>query len=482
MFQPSIIMGVKMELRYLSRALKITICSFFIASCQSGNFTLEDSNPLSLIKDKKIINFMGGNDKANQAKNPTKPLNDILSDALVDRNEGTDFITVLSAALEKDPVLISQKQIYDSKFSAIASSEARKEYQVTGTIYGGVEDITDNTKGVALGLNASRLVFDGGMLNAEIASKTFQAEAEKLNLQATIDTRAFRLGEIWLELERYQRLQQQIDERLAVLDPLIGQLEQVANAGIGDVSKVTAAQRTVSGIRVTQTNISEGLAKAQLDFLSAYGSIQGNISYDAEIVRDLIPDEISDGLAKKSPLLLAKYASYKATLENLKAAKAKKDFNIGLEARAMRPFAGSGYDSDESIGLVARKTLFNGGMLESEIDEAEAVANSALADVESAYRQGVRVVRSAQQSIESMDKAIVLARENAKVTSDEIVYLRQQLIIGGSTLDSVLSAEARLYEAESREINFLTNKRLAELQISSALGLLSSAIDIGLNK
>ena len=116
----------------------------------------------------------------------------------------------------------------------------------------------------------------------------------------------------------------------------------------------------------------------------------------------------------------------------------------------MRPFAGSGYDSDESIGLVARKTLYTGGMLEAQISEAEAIAESSRTEIRSVYRRGARIIKSAQQSIESMDNAIRLAKENAKVTSDEIVYLRQQLVIGGSTLDSVLSAEARLYEAESR--------------------------------
>ena len=60
-------------------------------------------------------------------------------------------------------------------------------------------------------------------------------------------------------------LQQKIDERLAILDPLIAQLERVAEAGIGDVSKVTAAQRTVSTIRVAETNISEGLAQAKFN-------------------------------------------------------------------------------------------------------------------------------------------------------------------------------------------------------------------------
>ena len=69
-----------------------------------------------------------------------------------------------------------------------------------------------------------------------------------------------------------------------------------------------------------------------------------------------------------------------------------------------------------------------------------------------------------------------IARENAKLTADEIVHLRQQLIIGGSTLDSVLSAEARLYDAESKEVLFLTDKYKSQVVIVSSLGLLSGAI------
>ena len=95
-----------------------------------------------------------------------------------------------------------------------------------------------------------------------------------------------------VELEKFERLQSQIDKRLAVLDPLIGQLEQVAKAGVGDVSKVTAAQRTVSGIRVTQSNISEGLEKARLEFENAYGVLQSDISYDPLFIRNLMPNKV----------------------------------------------------------------------------------------------------------------------------------------------------------------------------------------------
>ena len=57
----------------------------------------------------------------------------------------------------------------------------------------------------------------------------------------------------------------------------------------------------------------------------------------------------------------------------------------------MRPFAGSEYDSDESIGFVGRKTLFNGGMLESEIKEAEALSKANLAQIKATYRTGAKI-------------------------------------------------------------------------------------------
>ena len=411
-----------MIFRYFPELVLVTIVSFLIAGCQGPNLALLKGESLSVIKGEKIANIVETVDKKNdEGNNHTKPLNEILGGSLADRNNGTDFTTTVMSALQKDPVVVAQRQAVAAKLAAIDFVEGRKEYEVTSTFYGGIEDITDKTRGIAISLRASKLIFDGGMVDAEIAFKQFEAEAADLNLQAVLDKRANILGELWVELEKYESLQEKIDQRLAILNPLIDQLEQVAKAGIGDVSKVTAAQRTVSGIRVIQTNVSEGLAKARLEFVSAYGSVDTNISYDAEFIRGLLPDRPKEGLAEKSPLLLAKYATYKAALANLEAKTAKDNFNVGFEARAMRPFVGSEYDSDESVGLVARKTLYNGRMLESEIKEAEALAQAALADVESAYRQGVRLVARSQQSIESMDKAIELARDNARVTSDEIV-------------------------------------------------------------
>ena len=98
----------------------------------------------------------------------------------------------------------------------------------------------------------------------------FEVEAAKMDLAATIDQRANELFKNGLSLKNINLCKKQIDKRLSVLDPLIDQLEKVAEAGIGDVSKVTAAQRTVSAIRVKQTSVVEGLAQAPVGFFECF--------------------------------------------------------------------------------------------------------------------------------------------------------------------------------------------------------------------
>jgi outer membrane protein TolC len=457
--------------------------SVILSACQPQGFDKIKPNFSQIIKVPTSLLGIGqrsedpiNNNTADLANDIPLALKDILGGSLAAKNPGTDFLASLKYALDTDPDIISKRREIEAKLASVGTSEAQKDFQVGTILYGGIEDVTDNTKGLALAVSASRAVFDGGKLDSQIAASLFDVEASKMELSAALDRRANELFQKWLELEKYKSLEAQIDKRLSVLDPLIDQLEKVAEAGIGDVSKVTAAQRTVSAIRVEKTSVGQGLAQAQLEFLNAFGVLSDGVAFDYDFITNLVPLKIDDSLIQNSPMLKSQYASYQSSLANIRALKAKGGFDVGFEARAMRPFAGSGYDSDESIGLVGRKTLFNGGMLESEIKEAEAVSEARLSQIKAIYRSGARSIEASIQNIESMENAVLIARENAKLTSDEIVHLRQQLIIGGSTLDSVLSAEARLYEAESKEIKFLTEKYKSQVVVVSELGLLSDAL------
>ena len=124
------------------------------------------------------------------------------------------------------------------------------------------------------------------------------------------------------------------------------------------------------------------------------------------------------------------------------------------------------------------KKFYRGDQLQARIDNAEAAAASQADQVRSTYREGEQAVSAARQMISAMDNAINLALKNAQITRDEIDYLRKQLVIGGSTLESVLSAEARLYDAESKEIGFIAERRKAEITILAVTGKLAPTLGL----
>lgn len=389
-----------------------------------------------------------------------------------------EFKDIVRSAVETDPLVLSAKANYRARSAEVDVTKSFKDFQISGAIYGGVEDITDKTAGIAAVLNGNKLLYDGGKLDNRISADEYYALAALNEYQVVLDERALVALQSWVELGRYMKLNELIGSRLNVLGPLISQLEQVAKAGLGDVAMVSAAQRTVSMIEVTQTDVEQRLAQAKVGFINVFGSLPSSSRFEGKAISSYVPSSISNDLIMDAPALKSEYAKYQASIAALRSIEAEDKINVAFETKIQRPFAESEYDSDESIGVVFRKTFYNGGKLESEIRSAEAQISAQLESFKSTFRLGDRAVQTAQETIVSMDKAINLAKSNAENTRDEINYLRKQLIIGQSTLDSVLSAEARLYEAEAKEINFLADRRLAELTILSATGLLSDFLEI----
>ena len=175
------------------------------------------------------------------------------SNAKVDLEKG--FAAALRSAVNSDPLVLEAQQEAITLGAKLDTTMGLKDFQVSGDVYGGVEDVTDEIAGIALALNAERLIYDGGRLDARIAADKHAKEAAAQKTLATMNERALVLARYWAELERYDALNALIESRLLILDPMIEQLERVAEAGVGDISRVTAAERTVSMIRVTQTNI-----------------------------------------------------------------------------------------------------------------------------------------------------------------------------------------------------------------------------------
>jgi outer membrane protein TolC len=465
-------------MRVLSILTKITVpvSLLFSASCQVTDFA---QNPLGTLKNSTMtLASDTKTETVNGNLSNLLSLESAISQATPKVNVDEGFAKAVAAAVKLDPkVKLAKAQVLQRQ-AALGVTKSQLDFQFSGTVYAGVEDVTDKTNGIAAVLSASRIMYDGGQVLNNITAEEYSVQSALEGYRVSLDESAFEVGSAWIELERYQSLNALMSSRLAVLDPLIKQLEQIADAGVGDATQVVAAQRTVAMIRVTQTDVEERLAQSELNFIRLFGKLPVNKIFDAVAVAKAVPRKVTGDLVLQAPGLLASYAAYMSALQSLEAVKVRNSVTVGFETKVQRPFGQSGYDSDESIGFVVRKTLYNGDKLKSEILAAQAAVDRKEASVADTYRRGREAVETAMQSISSMEKAINMSRSNLQALSDEIALLRKQLVIGQSTLDNVLSGEARLYDAESKEIHFTADKRKSQLRVLSAIGRLSSLVGI----
>ena len=443
--------------------------TFLLGACEQAGFSLLNNSTAASMDH-------GGSSETLEDLRPVLELGVLIDRSSPKVNVDAGFAKAMQQAVDQDPAVIAAKNEALASKARLRLTRSGRDTKINATVLGGIEDITDETMGVAAIIKANRMLYDGGILEASINADNFYVQAAEQAYLATRGERALGLANAWIDLEHYQSLSELIKSRLAVLDPLLVQLERVATAGVGDVSQVASAERIVSSILVAEQGVTERYAQARIVFLSGFGRMPIKAKYNSQWVSKSVPSLTVKKIAENSPGLLTKYWNYRAAEATVLATEARDEFSIGLEARLQRPFGGSGANSDESVGVVVTKNFYRGDQLESQVNRAKATAEAKAALVFLGYREGELAILAAREMISSMDKAITLARRNAKSSREEIEYLRKQLIIGGSTLESVLSAEARLYDAESKEIGFIAQRRKAWAKISAISGSFSKAL------
>ena len=182
------------------------------------------------------------------------------------------------------------------------------------------------------------MVFDGGKLESEIAAAEAEVRSLSYTFRSIRNEKAADLLIIWSNLERYQNLKDHVDSRLNILEPLALKLKEVTKAGIGDVTMVSAAQRTLTSMRATKIDVDEKYDQAKIAFETAYGVLPGKIEYENDIIHSQIPNSGDDQLILSSPLVQAEFAAYQASEATLASVLANDSFVVAFESRLSRPF------------------------------------------------------------------------------------------------------------------------------------------------
>ena len=431
-------------------------------------------NPLSSFADQ-----ISGQKQTVEAPAEVLDVQSLLKPSTTERvNTALGFPKAVAEAVRIDPLARAARQAVLAGASSLDELQAQLKPQISGRGYAGVDDLYDGDPGAAATLNLAQLIFDGGVLAGRISAAEFDKQSAYESYRRVLNERALEATIAWIDLNRYQQLHTLITSRLEVLNPLIEQLEQVASAGIGDVTTVASAKRQVTMIRVSETRVQEQYQQAREKFTRLFGELPKSSSYNAGLILRAVPSSMPDSAVMNSPAVMQAYNRYHAADARARSIEARGSFSMSLEGAVTQPGDGNEADRSASVGLVLRKDLYDGGALEAQIEAARSDADAQKNQLEGAYRQVLEQAQNARQTITATKASVILARENAEIAREEIELLRKQLSIGQSTLSSVLQAEARLYDAEANEINFSTSRIIAQVTLLGVLGRLSDVIGL----
>ena len=121
-------------------------------------------------------------------------LGELIQNAQIDVDVDSGFKNAMLQALDQDPAVLAAKNEVLASKAKLRVTETGGDTQINATILGGIEDITDETMGIAAILTANRMLYDGGMLDAKVDADTFYSTAKEQAYLATRDKSAWELA------------------------------------------------------------------------------------------------------------------------------------------------------------------------------------------------------------------------------------------------------------------------------------------------
>jgi outer membrane protein TolC len=294
----------------------------------------------------------------------------------------------------------------------------------------------------------------------------------------TLNENLLEAAQTWVTLREATRLNTLTQERLEVVRPLFGQVETVANSGVVDRSIVSAARRLVNDIRAAEVDTQDQLRQARTAFRRTFGKLPGSSAYNSEFVATRTKAKVGESHILIAPQVVSQFLRYQQSLANLESAKAQDSTRFALEANINEPLGDTTEEGSRTAGLVISRTFYDGKRTQARINQASVRVVEARDTLQAAYREQGRAVFGFKESLDSVYSTIALARDAHAIAQEEVDTFRRQLAIGQSSLESVLQAEVRLYQAESELIRLDAAKTNLQLNLLAALGRLPEAFGI----
>lgn len=326
-------------------------------------------------------------------------------------------------------------------------------------------------------------LYDGGRAKSEKKRQVARVSSAERRAEDTATTIALQVVQAYLEVQRSRMVAQIASENLKSTQGVVGRVGSRVDAGLSDNTDMEQARARLYAAKDSKAEAALRLQDAATLYLTAVGTEPDKLK-TPDLPRGFLAKSVSAVIAQSkdaSPKILAlrhDAEAAEAAINTARAATMPK-LDAELSANYRDEIDGSSAENTSyKAMLVMSFDLYNGGISQARVKEAQARAEEAQFHQQAAGRSVEREIRLAWNAYSSMAERVKIYRNQAK-SNKMLTRLRlEQYEAGTSSLIGVLDAQNESFVAAMRAINEEYAGRFAYYKMLAASGKLLDALQV----
>lgn len=394
----------------------------------------------------------------------------------------SDFDKAILQAVEANDgyraVLSSEKAM----MAGVGVAESVRRWQVASTSTIGAirerggRNPSNTTTGLAAGIQASQLIYDGGESVANINSATAKAVGARVERTIIGNELALEAARAWIDVWQYKEKLDLLNARSIEMETVVLQIERMASNGMMDRAAVDSVRRKIVAISLEQARLQSDLSQAQVRFTRFFNQKPAQMAMPAGLVTTS-DAQAQAGAWQEAPVLqrnaVELIVAQNAVLAAKAAFKPKAKFQAGVNSPIQ-----DGESTDITLGLALEYNLGDGGRRKSQLSAAEAQMHSAKMSLSDAQRSLKAEMDAAVQQLKAIELSMPLVARQITLSASGAETAKSQLATGQANLNQVIEAKIENYRAEVRQITIRAEYMSLQLAIASRTGFLGRLIGL----
>jgi adhesin transport system outer membrane protein len=332
-------------------------------------------------------------------------------------------------------------------------------------------------------LTLSQLIFDGFFAESEVERQTSRAKSAAYRVQESAEFTGLDAVEAFLDTQRHRERVQLAEDNVSVHRSRLGQVQQRAQAGGGNIADVRQAEARLANAESTLVETQGNLKDAESNFIKVVGQAPDTLD-EVAIPADAMPTDVDTAVntaVEASPTVSFARQDVKTAEADVKQQEASLYPDIRLE---LSTSAGDDVDGrksseyDASALVVLRYNLYRGGADTARIREFKWRLAEAIDAMHTQERKVSDDARVSWNAIEvSHSNVEILGRQVEADVKTRDVY-KQQFEIGQRGLLDLLDADNELYLARDNLITARYAEVFANFRLLATIGALQKTLGI----